>query len=110
LITSLFQGSNTKSFDLHELYFGCVLATEEGLANVLTACTVKITGYRASDIVDEHTFDFKPPALQVVADLERAPLPATFRNLETVTFETTSRTPGLTATVLDNVRYTTYNK
>lgn len=44
-LTSNYDGSNVKSFDLESLYFGCAVASVESTVNLPGACTVAFTAH-----------------------------------------------------------------
>lgn len=109
LITTNYPGSVTDTFDFQRFYFGCVAATAEAIASTPLSCTIKVQGYRASNEVAKQEFEFNAGLLQLRADMVEARLNEHFRGVDTVTFTTEYAVPGAGATLLDSLRYKTYN-
>ncbi|EMC95473.1 hypothetical protein BAUCODRAFT_149440 [Baudoinia panamericana UAMH 10762] len=78
--------SGTKSFNLVSFYFGCLLSSKTGAADLSEGCTVAVTGYYTNgQQAPEVTFAFAPTSPNA-APLNLATLPSTYTGLKNVTF------------------------
>ncbi|THV94939.1 hypothetical protein D6D25_09285 [Aureobasidium pullulans] len=76
MITTNYQDSKTKSFDLKDFYFSCVLNLGQGATALNQACNVEVTGYQGSDNsvsnakqVCSQQFQFNPSSALAVQQL-----------------------------------------
>ena len=102
------QGTNATSFDLESFYLGCLVATETSNAQVATACTVTVTGVKASGgaKVGPTSFTFSPDSLTNVTMVE-AGFGSAYWGLKEATLAVTksAATPALTVLLVDEVKY-----
>lgn len=108
-ITTQYSGSVTSTFDFDSFYYGCVLATSETLASLPISCTVTVVGSKASKEVARQTFTFNPGTAAVTAPMVKAQLSSQFKGVDTVSFSTVYSIAGNGATLMDNLKYKTYN-
>lgn len=66
-------------------------------------------GSKASVEVARQDFDFNPGLLSLTAGMIKAELGTDFEGVDSVTFESEYSVSALGATLLDNLKYTTYN-
>jgi hypothetical protein len=106
IMTSLYEGSNTKSFGVDSFWFGCVLNTALSAVPVPTKCTISISGYRQFKRLAYHEVEFVPDNA-VVASPKFVQLPKSFHGLTIVKFVILSSVNvKLTAAGIDNVVFT----
>lgn len=102
------SGTSTKSFQLSQFRFDCVVNTAESAANVATPCTVTAVGYNsAGKQVYTQSFDFNPGTLKLNVPMATANLAKTWTGLSKVTFSTSNGAGVATGTLIDNVVYCT---
>ena len=85
------KGTTTKSFDLQSFFYGCLIATETGQAQLATSCTFSVSGVLAGSgkAVAPVSFAFKPSSLTAAAMLE-AKFDSAFSGLQSATVTVTS--------------------
>lgn len=99
-------------FDLKSFYYGCAVGTQLTVIGVPTSCKITITGYSdiaATQKVAEQTFEFKTGngLLQTNAQMIKATVSPSFKNLKQVNFAVTSSL--LVTGLIDSVGYTVYS-
>ena len=102
-------GGAVKSFDPNPLYFGCQAPTVETDASVSPLeCGVTATAYKNGqqngDVFDM-IFYATGQQILINAPMFRKELPANFKNIDQVTFQTT---PFAIGTLLDDISITKY--
>lgn len=97
-----------KTFDLLDLYYGCITATYQEEIQVSIACTFIITGYKngGNTKVGPQSFHFDPDDLFEASMQQSAFLPA-FKGLNKVVVDLVllSTTDVNTVILLDDIRY-----
>lgn len=107
------NGTTTKSFDLIELYYGCLFSTRVTIFQIATPCKFIVTGYRNSGTVKvgPASFEFAPSS-RTKASMNLGKFSAAFANLEEIRFEpifTDPLTPNYVI-VFDDIKYKLYPK
>lgn len=99
----------TSKFHFESFYLGCVFATGESVTSKPVSCSVTLIESKASVEVARQTFDFDPGTLSVTANMIEAQLRQEFKGVDIVRFSSTYSVPGNGATLLDNLKYVTYD-
>ena len=110
-ITTQYSGSAVALFDFKSFYFGCRVATVQGVATVPESCTVTVTGYKSSVEVAKQSFHFEVQTLATLAPMIKAELSKDFKGIDTATFYTDNYGFGdeAGATLLDSLSYTVFS-
>ncbi|KAE9968119.1 hypothetical protein EG328_004650 [Venturia inaequalis] len=111
-ITTQYEGSVTDTFDFEGFWFGCIGMSVEAVASAPLSCDVTVAGFKASLEVARQTFSFKYNVLTdlLTAPMVKAKLSNAFKGIDSATFSTEyDVTNAVGATLLDSLRYTTYN-
>ncbi|KAK3679523.1 hypothetical protein LTR78_001084 [Recurvomyces mirabilis] len=108
--------ATVKAFDLQYLYFGCVAMSLETVASVPLECTVAFTAYKVGSDVPFATVNQQfNPTNAVISKMSKADFGgqylSEFSGLDRVDISVvqSAGTSTLTALLIDNVAYATYN-
>jgi hypothetical protein len=97
----------TTYFSLQSFFFGCVASSQETVAGVPIACTLKLTGKRKGKVVVSQDISFQPTGL-LTSDMKKQVFAGAWTNVDEVDFQQTGLLSAATSVLYDNVQYTTF--
>jgi hypothetical protein len=97
----------TTYFSLQSFYFGCVASSQETVAGVPIACTLKLTGKRKGKVVVTQNISFQPTGL-LTSDMKKQVFAGAWTNVDEIDFEQTGVLAAATSVLYDNVEYITF--
>jgi hypothetical protein len=100
--------SKTTYFSLQSFYFGCVASTQETVAGVPLACSLKLTGKRKGKTVVTQDISFTPANL-LTSPMIKQTFAGAWTNVDEVDFQLNGLLAAAATGVLyDNVQFTTF--